>query len=421
MGLSKKIEELKVVTDDNKVEGERQRQAQKHADGWEKGIQFDGTNGFVNSGLVEASPADGDWSQIMEEFGLDPSVYMIHPDSVVQVRAWDANLGKDSDGNHLGIHRMRYYRAPICLRNRWTFISEEELRKIGGKFKPPSKKILTADYAEAHAFVVNLADWQLGKGGEGNDVSGVESTVERINDSIGGAKLRLAELRKTGINVETIVIAGLGDLIERCSQNYSTQAYSTELNERQQFRLGVRLFVKAVKELSPLAPKVIVFSVGGNHGETRNNGKMFTDTGDNFDTAMVDMASMALEGHDNVRFVPLENKLWVTLDLYGVAVGWTHGHLARGGANASAKQYKWWQQQAVNKTDIGDVEVLVTGHYHSLNVTEHSQGALHLQCPAMDSGSEWWQNATGERSTPGTLTFIVGPSTRMKADKIQGV
>lgn len=412
MALSDKIEELKVVQDESRTVDERQRQSKRHADGWERGIQFDGEKGFVNSGLVEAAPGDGDWEQILAEFGLDPSVYMIHPDSVVQVRAWDANLGRDPETGEACVQRMRYYRAPVCLRNRWTFISEEELREIGGKYKPPSEKLLKANYDEPHAFVVNLADWQLGKG----DGDGVEGTVERINATIGHCKLRLKELRKQGINVETIVIAGLGDLIERCTGHYPSQAFTTELNERQQMRLGVRLFVKVIRALAPLAPRVIVFSVGGNHGEVRKDGKAFTDTGDNFDTAMVDMASMALEGHENVKFVPLENKLWATLDLYGTAVGWTHGHLARGGATAAAKQYNWWKNHAVNKTDIGDVDVLVTGHYHSFMVSEFSEKALWLQAPTMDGGSIWWQNSTGEKSTAGTLTFVVGPSCKMAAD-----
>jgi len=30
-----------------------------------------------------------------------------------------------------------------------------------------------------------------------------------------------------------------------------------------------------------------------------------------------------------------------------------------------------------------------------------------IQCPSVDGGSEWFENITGKRSYPGTLTFSV--------------
>lgn len=213
-------------------------------------------------------------------------------------------------------------------------------------------------------------------------------------------------------------------LTGNCSGQYPSQAFVVDLNDRQQFRLAFRLFRNIVTMFSKKAKRVVVTSVGGNHGENRLNGKMFTDPGDNKDTMLIETCADALEcnpdafGH--VKFVPLENKLWATLDIYGTVCGFTHGHLPGSGANPEAKQRKWLADQALGKNDIGDVDLFVTGHYHSFQVSDWGP-RMWVQCPTQDGGSEWFQNIRGVRSITGTLTFVVGPACTTPADFIKVV
>jgi hypothetical protein len=72
-----------------------------------------------------------------------------------------------------------------------------------------------------------------------------------------------------------------------------------------------------------------------------------------------------------------------------------------------AKIEKWWTGQVMGFQPVADARILITGHYHHLLVSE-STGRTHVQCPAMDGGSVWWEQRGGGQSKAGTLTFMVG-------------
>lgn len=419
MTLGDEIRELAVIQNVEQQEAERQRSTQKHVKGWEKGVTIEKGEGFVFSGAVTKEPDIADWDDIIREFGLDPENYEIDPQATLDLRVWDMPTNEMVDGIKTPIvQRMHYYRAPVRLVGQHSWIPEDEFIKGLDKYKPPPKAIKDATYADPHGFVVCLADWQLGKA-DGDGAVGIRN---RIMASAHASLDRLKQLRKLGMEIETVYIIGMGDMIERCDGHYASQAFRTDLNERQQQRLAGRLFRDIVVMFSKAAQKVVVASVGGNHGENRKNGKSFTETGDNADMMLVDTTADALamnpDAFSHVKFVALENKLWCTLDIYGTAVGFTHGHLAAGGPSPELKQKKWISNQALAKSDIGDVDLFVTGHFHSFQVSDWGP-RMWLQCPTQDGGSEWFENATGASSSTGTLTFVCGPTTSAPADFIK--
>ena len=257
------------------------------------------------------------------------------------------------------------------------------------------------------ALVIPLADWQIGKGEDG----GTEATVQRIQDSFDRIEDRIKRLRKAGYTIGTIYVIGMGDLVERCANNYSTQTFTTDLNEREQERVVRRLLLDIVVRVARLAETVIVSSVGGNHGEARNgSGKKYTDDSDNLDVGVFETVAEALamnaEAYDHVKFYLPDDEFVVTLDINGTNVAFTHGHLGKKGANPMMKAINWWQGQTFGSHVAGDADVLVTGHYHHFAASE-SHGRLWLQCPAQDGGSKWFRDATGQHSRAGTLTFMV--------------
>ena len=67
----------------------------------------------------------------------------------------------------------------------------------------------------------------------------------------------------------------------------------------------------------------------------------------------------------------------------------------------------WWKDQAHNEKAVGDCRVLITGHYHHLRVAQGGKKAW-IQIPALDGGSQWWENKTGQHSPPGMVSMLVG-------------
>ena len=66
----------------------------------------------------------------------------------------------------------------------------------------------------------------------------------------------------------------------------------------------------------------------------------------------------------------------------------------------------WLSGQAFGKTDAGDVDILLSGHYHHLFVINEGQRTL-MQAPSVDGGSEWFESLSGKNSFSGTLTFTI--------------
>ena len=83
----------------------------------------------------------------------------------------------------------------------------------------------------------------------------------------------------------------------------------------------------------------------------------------------------------------------------GTIIGATHGHVFRKG-----KGHDWWARQAHARHRIAAADILLTGHYHHLRI-EQDGDRLWMQAPTVDTGSPWYDQRHGGRSTPGTLTF----------------
>lgn len=257
-----------------------------------------------------------------------------------------------------------------------------------------------------------------------SDGDGVRGTVDRIMTSFDRLEDVIDELKRSKVGLECLYLIGMGDLIEQCTGNYPAQAFTTELNRREQLRLTFRCMRDGAARLSRKLDRMVVGGVAGNHGENRLDGKLYTTPGDNDDLLVIEMVANALlendEAFGHVSFVIPEEKLWLVLDISGVPVGFTHGHQAGRGATPQQKQKEWLKDMAFGDHDIGQARIVVTGHYHHLSVIDHGP-KVHIQCPAMDGGSRWWINRTGADSSPGTVCFVVSSEYRMGFDHLRVV
>lgn len=367
-----------------------------HPKGWEPGFEWDGRRG-----VIVAEPTGGQSPQfesllaeLCTAIGEDPADYQIVGD--IQIRRWQQHVGDDY---------LYYHRATISRRDGENTEPDvaalvEAVSKRRPRNKPPVQD-------GAHGLVVAIADVQIGK----SDGDGVEGTVRRLNDMIGLVEDRWRALRKIGVPLETLYPCFMGDLFEGCSGHYAQQQFRTELNIRDQ-RKVLRSFIDAALDRwSALAPQVAVKVVGGNHGEEREAGKSYTDFADNKDVAVVEDVAFAYskqpDRYGNVTFAIPNADLTATFDHDGLIVGLAHGHQAGfGSGDPRSKIHNWWRGQMDGQQPVGDADILVSAHYHHPWMIRRG-ARTHFGCPALDGGSDWFINQTGQNAPPGVLSFTV--------------
>lgn len=387
------------LLDDIEDRGEQvnaRRPRGKHPEGWEPGVEWDGSEGKLTV-QTQGSPI---WDDLLREWGFPPDTFeVVEP---VQFRTWDANMGGGKT------KRFVYYRATIRRRVDGRVELDAlltEVRKWKAR-KPPNSQKTVSDAA----LVVPWADWQIGA----DDAGGPQATLARFTDSIGQIQDRWRDLRKIGVPLGRLVVAGLGDLGESCSQFYRQQTFRVMLNNRDQRVLVRRMAVQALKEWAPLAPEITVAAVGGNHGEEREGGQSFTDFADNRDVAVFEDVAEILRESDRFAHVHsvIPNKdLTVTLDLYGTIVALAHGHQIgkAAGSSPALKAQAWWKDQMKSMRPVGDADLLLTGHFHHL-IVQSVGPRTHIQCPALHGGSDWWDEIKGGGDRPGQITLVVDGS-----------
>ena len=341
-----------------------------HPKGWEPRIDTSKKEIVSKPQKKAGNPQDHRWDKYLEELGFNPDEFeIIEP---FEIRSWDSNTenGKDT---------FYYYKAKIISKhavNDRDFDFKSLLSEIK-KSKPKPQTINGKS-----SMIVCLSDWQMGK----RDGDGTKGIVQRIEQMIPDVTARIKELRKSGVDLAHLYVVGLGDIVEGCDGFYPMQEHSVEY--------------------------VVVACVPGNHGENRKNGKAFTTFGDNFDVAIFDEAAEIFQenpAYKHVKFVIPENDLWLTLDVSDTIIGLAHGHQFRtGGRYSHQKAVAWLSGQAFGMTEMGDADILISGHFHHLFVVNEGKRTL-MQCPSVDGGSEWFENMTGKSSYAGTLTFSITP------------
>jgi predicted phosphodiesterase len=357
-----------------------------HPKGFEPGISWDGSSGWVVTEPMSGPPAD--WKKILEVWNLptDGSIEIIEP---IQMRAWDSQT-KD------GVQRMFYYKANV--RSKLQRADTNELLSVIEKWKPPKldKKKVDND----NAYVVSYADLQIGK----MDGDGTTGTIERVLTKTDLAIKRLKLLRKTGHKISHIYLPQLGDCIEGFNSGGGARAWRNELDLTAQIRVYRRLLLHIVKEFEPLADKLIIPCVPGNHDEAvRIGNTMATNSTDSFnlDAASAVAEAVQLWGADHISFVfPKFDNLSVTLEMGGAVVGLIHGHQTRG------KAITWWANQAHGMSPIGDASLLLSGHYHHLNILQSGQKTW-IQMPSLDGGSQWFADRAGLDAPSGLVSFTI--------------
>lgn len=370
-------------------ESDYQAPVVRHPAGWEPGVAWDGHAGTLTTAPLDSAPED--WADLLAVWDLDPAEFeVVEP---VQYRAWDAPTG---EGN---VRRLFYYRATIRRRRERSKPVEEILAAIGRK--RPKPRAATGE--PGPSYVVLAGDLQLGK----PDGDGTEGTVARFLDKTDLAVARLKDLRRIGRSIDEITLPWLGDCVEGLvSQGGALAAAGRlDLSMSEQLRVYRRLMLHQIQTFAPLASRIVVPVVPGNHDEVERAGKVVRRYDDSWaveGAAAVADALRLAPGFDHVSFVfPGRDELTITLDIAGTAVGFAHGH------QFGRDPVKWWSGQAHGMQPIGSATLLCAAHLHHLRV-EQTGAKSFIQIPAIDGGSTWWRHKTGQDSPAGMVAITVG-------------
>lgn len=375
--------------------------AVKHPPGWEPHVVERG--GTATAVSAPTDDPDPDETKLIQGWGLDPSEWQII--GPLNCRRWQVNAG---GGN---LRWLYYYKADLQRRGGpeglMTGADVDALVSAASKIQRHKRPPPDGD----HSLIVNVADWQVGCG----DGDGTPGTAARVLSMWADVADRVRTLRKSGVDIGSIHLAGMGDLGEGVCGFYDQQTYTVDLNLREQQNVIVNLLLAGVRTLAPLVPRLVLLACGGNHGEQRTGKQSggMTDDADNRDVAAFDMLRLACAENadlDHVKFVIPRDELAVTLEVAGTPVAWTHGHLYR----SPEKVWKWWKDLAfadgpTDRYGLDQARILNAGHFHHLIMKEPTAGRMFFQSPPMDGGSKYFADRHGGISAPGTVTYTVGP------------
>ena len=369
---------------------QRKRQAKSIPSGWEPSIEYDSTGGTLVSTPRVPVADEPDHAELLAEFQLDPTKWRITGLRRSKWQRWDGEW-------------LESFRASFVPFTGSRNVPIDDLLQIVSKWKPQNaSNRQNKAHSGGLAYVVVLSDTQVGK----IDGGGTDEIISNVLHKTDLAVERLKELRKAGRDINQIYLPQLGDCIEGMNSQGGKHIWRTDLDLTSQIRIYRRLLLHMVKQFAPLADKVIVPAIPGNHDEAvRVGNSMGTSYTDSFALDAASAVQDALADRDDfahVKFVfPKYDTLTVTLDVVGTVVGFAHGHQCRG------KAVDWWMKMAHGQQDIGEASLLLTGHYHHLKV-EQTGAKTWIQAPSLDGGSTWFENSTGQAAPAGMLTLTVG-------------
>lgn len=348
-------------------------------DEWQARHVLHGDEGELTTGPIEPVATD---AELLIQFGYDPAEIEI----VGTVNQWKKQLPNGEwRTSYFFKHRPRQSKLDLPA------LYQEAKKK-------PRARVKTKP--EAETLVVALSDMQLGKTGARG---GTPELLDRLNVIREKLAKRVKERRP-----ERIVLAEVGDLFEGFESG-GNPMFTNDLSLAQQIDMAGTELYQFLTLLHEFAP-VDVISVPSNHTAWRNGKQNLGNPQDDLGLLVHRQVQKIAEaaGLDATWYFPAPYDESVVLDVRGTVIGLVHGNqFSPNGA------VLWWAKQQHGGQPIGSADILISGHYHCLNVTPTGRNPYtgrskwHLQCPTVDNGSDWFRNLQGQDSDPGLLIFAV--------------
>lgn len=251
-------------------------------------------------------------------------------------------------------------------------------------------------------FVVPLADFQIGKGCQGE--GGTDALIKRFERQLSQI---IFDYHASGAT--DVLVADVGDNSCEGEQNVASQIGTNDLQFTDQLVVWFRIFTKIVTELAAVCQgTVTVVGVPSNHSQHRKDGNPIGDPGNDYGLMTLRMLETTLalnpDAFSHVTFArPERSKESLSVRVSNTVIGFAHGHQS----GSPEKIPEYLKNQIAGRQPLEAADIIVTGHFHHLRVQSVIGNRVWFQCPANDAGSAWYTNRSGEWSTPGILTFSV--------------
>lgn len=346
----------------------------------------DQRGGYVISTPRPASELQ-DARAVLEDFGLNPNDWVI---TSMRRGKW-----QKYDGEFL--ESLRVNLAPAGYSNDNRLDAEQLIDEIK-KWRP--EKGIKPNTGQG-AYSVFPSDQQIGKKANGQ---GTQQSIERILHLTEGSVAHYQALTRMGLNLGTIVLGLPGDHVEgNVSQGGRLQGQAaSDLGLTEQVRVARRLLMAQVKALAPLAERMVIPVVNGNHDEVTR--LVAADPADGWNVEIAAAVQDACAENPALQHIefryPSSGHQTLTVDIDGCMLGLFHGHQAR-------DPLKYISAQAAGQTSLGMADVWVSGHFHNYKCMDIGH-RFWVQAPTTDPGSEWFRDRAGLESKPGLLTMVIG-------------
>jgi hypothetical protein len=378
--------------------------SEKVQPGWEPYAE---EAGRIGSAIVRLPRPTATEHDLLIGAGFDPDLWRIK--GTINTRRW---MRYDQEW-------LYYYKFDV-EQGETAEALELNIEELTKHLRRRKRRSLSAEVLGDTAYSYQASDWQIGK--QLHEV-GSAQTAERVADTIDQTVADIRALRKAGFMDDHGAFLALGDLGEGTCGFYPNQAFTVDLNRRDQNRLVRELITYGIDSLSPLFGKFTVATVAGNHGENRSlGGKVTTNEADNDDVAQFEAVreAFARAGDPGIEWIIPDDELAIQVELGGVRVGMTHGHVfQRGpGGTAQKKALEWWKNQDFGMQELRGSQVLLSAHFHHYsNVCYGRRSAI--QMPPMDPGSKWFADVVGQDSPAGAVVMRFDSSKKLGYDHLR--
>lgn len=373
------------------------------------------------SGLIETAETFDeavDWDSMVAMLGGDPATTQVKMDTIrVSARTI---VYTDDDGNVRERIARSYSAAltPRDPRSERTFDAwEKALTEIRAAMRTPITPPKPRKNQPTSAFLVAFGDMQIGKS-EGN---GIEGVLTRIFDAVERSIESYQQNVAMGERYHEVVLAQMGDIVEGVMGNYANQLHTVKLNKTDQEDLAMEVLTYIIERYrAEVGLPITLVTVNSNHGEQSRGGgnKNLTSASDTVDRRLaLDlqrfyelMEANGVKG-PKVRFITPSDNLVVPAVFAGVNMAFAHGH----GIGARAKATTIQQELLMYDKELTETnggvpflpQIWITAHYHHFMVQDVGPYTW-IQTPALDGGSAWFTNMSGNYSRPGLLTASIG-------------
>jgi predicted phosphodiesterase len=349
----------------------------------------------VKGGFVISKPRPAGQSQdskgILEEYDLHPDEWII---TSMRMGKWQRY-----DGEYLESQRLNLTPA-TGLDSLDARLDAEKLVDEIKKWRPERGIKQSTGNASYGLFP---SDQQIGKK---NGDGGTQQSIDRILELTEKSVNRYKMYQKMGLGLGTITLGLPGDHVEgNVSQNGRLQGLAaSDLGITEQVRVARRLLMAQIKAHAPLAERMIVPVINGNHDEATR--QVAADPADGWNTEIASAVQDACAENPalaNVEFrFPSSGHQTLVTEICGTHVGLFHGHQAN-----QNNIEKYLSGQSLGKTALGHADIWISGHFHNFRTMDVGE-RLWCQCPTTDPGSEWYRDKAGQSSKPGLLTMVFG-------------